>query len=262
MLYEERGDSMTIPESVRRIIGARAGEIETIGKSDASVQIFDDMVLKAGASEAEIAMLRWMRGRVPVPEVLAAEGEYLLMSRTPGKMLCAAEIMSQPRMLAERIAEALQLLWNADVTDCPYPDRTAALLDEASRRVEAGLCSMTEVEPETYGPDGFASPEALLRWLLDNRPDERPVLSHGDFCLPNVFADEGGVTGFIDVGRAGICDPYRDLAIVCRSLRANYEGKFARTGMPPFDYDALFAELGIRPDVERMRYYVLLDELF
>ena len=253
---------MNIPETILRIIGARAGENEDIGMSGASVVMFDDMVLKTGASAAEIAMLRWMRGRVPVPEVLAAEGEFLLMRRVPGNMLCKAVFTDRPQILLERIAEGMQLLWHADVTGCPYPNRLELALEEARKRVEAGLCSTTDVEPETYGKGGFASPEALYRWLADNRPDEHPVLTHGDFCLPNVFADETGITGFIDLGRAGISDPYQDIALVYRSLRHNYEGKYARPNMPKLNYDELFAVLGITPDFERVRYYTLLDELF
>jgi len=184
------------------------------------------------------------------------------MSRVPGEMLCKSAFTNRPQLLIERLAEALHLLWNADTTGCPYPDRTALALAEARRRVEAGLCSTTDVEPDTYGPGGFASPEALLTWLEANRPDERPVLSHGDFCLPNIFADERGITGFIDVGRAGIADPYQDIALAYRSLRHNYEGKYARPGMPQLEYDTLFDAVGVKPDFERVRYYTLLDELF
>lgn len=253
---------MNIPESIRRVIGARISDTDRIGMSDATVLLFDDMVLKIGAPPEEIAMLRWLDGRVPVPEVLAAEGEYLLMSRVPGEMLCKSAFTDRPQLLIERLAEALHMLWNADTTGCPYPDRTALALAEARRRVEAGLCSTTDVEPDTYGSGGFASPEALLTWLEANRPDERPVLSHGDFCLPNIFADEHGITGFIDVGRAGIADPYQDIALAYRSLRHNYEGKYARPGMPQLEYDTLFDAVGIKPDFERIRYYTLLDELF
>ena len=253
---------MNIPESIRRVIGARVSDTDRIGMSDATVLMFDDMVLKIGAQAEEIAMLRWMHGRVPVPEILAAEGEYLLMSRMPGEMLCKAAFTDRPKLLIERLAEALQLLWDADTTGCPYPNRLETALADARVRVEAGLCSTTEVEPDTYGPGGFASPEALLAWLEANRPDEHPVLSHGDFCLPNIFADERGITGFIDVGRAGISDPYQDIALAYRSLRHNYEGKYARPGMPQLDYDALFDAAGITPDFERVRYYTLLDELF
>lgn len=43
-------------------------------------------------------------------------------------------------------------------------------------------------------------------------------LKHGDFLLGNILLDEHGVTGCIDVGRAGIADPYQDIAILWDNL--------------------------------------------
>jgi len=43
------------------------------------------------------------------------------------------------------------------------------------------------VEPETYGENGFENPEEFLQWLKENRPDEELTFSHGDFCLPNII---------------------------------------------------------------------------
>ena len=98
----------------------------------------------------------------------------------------------------------------------------------------------------------------LLVWLEQNRPAEQPVLSHGDFCLPNVFLSDGRVTGFIDLGHCGIADRYQDIALCCRSLRHNLE----ETAHVPFDEDRFFRALGVERDAEKIRYYILLDELF
>ena len=49
---------------------------------------------------------------------------------------------------------------------------------------------------------------------------------HGDFCLPNIFADDSGLTGLIDLGRAGVADKWQDIAICYRSLSNNYSGKY------------------------------------
>lgn len=65
------------------------------------------------------------------------------------------------------------------------------------------------------------------------------VLSHGDFCLPNLFGIHEKVTGYIDLGIAGITQTRLD-----------------------FDEMLLFRELGIEPGWEKIRYYILLDELF
>ena len=118
----------------------------------------------------------------------------------------------------------------------------------------------TANQPETYGAGGFASPEALLAWLKANRPPETLVMSHGDFCLPNILADEKGIVGFIDLGQAGCADRWRDLDQGLWSMWANTTGLFggrART----FDRDTLFSALNLPLDEEKLRYYSLLSEL-
>ena len=48
-------------------------------------------------------ILRWMHGRLPVPEVVAHEirdgKDWLLMTRTKGKMLCDPSVMKKPALL-------------------------------------------------------------------------------------------------------------------------------------------------------------------
>lgn len=103
---------------------------------------------------------------------------------------------------------------------------------------------------------------ALLQWLYDNQPKEEPVLSHGDFCLPNIFGTGTQITGYIDLGMTGIADRWCDIAICHRSLFHNYAGRYGNKVYSGYDDMLLFKELGIEPDWEKIRYYILLDELF
>lgn len=118
------------------------------------------------------------------------------------------------------------------------------------------------VEQGTYGDNGFASPADLLTWLKDNRPAENLVFSHGDYCLPNIFINQNKVSGFIDLGRSGIADKYQDIALCYRSLKHNFEGRYGGKIYEDFNADILFDKLEIEPDWDRIRYYILLDELF
>lgn len=78
----------------------------------------------------------------------------------------------------------------------------------------------------------FSSPENLLLYLENNIPQtEELAFTHGDFCLPNIFAVQGKATGFIDVGRAGVADIWQDIAPCIRSLWHNFNTK---------KYDELF----------------------
>ena len=120
---------------------------------------------------------------------------------------------------------------------------------------------MELVDPGTFGEGGFSSPAELLEWLEANKPPFEPVLTHGDFCLPNLFLDNWELTGFLDLGRSGVGDRWTDIAILWRTLRDNFGGHYGEA-VPGFHPDALFDALGIEKDEERLRYYLLIDELF
>lgn len=56
-------------------------------------------------------------------------------------------------------------------------------------------------------------------------------------------------------------DRWQDIALCYRSLKQNFGGKFGAKNRD-FSPDALFEKLGIPKDPEKLRYYILLDELF
>ena len=103
----------------------------------------------------------------------------------------------------------------------------------------------------------------MLKWLKENQPKNfEPVLSHGDFCLPNVFFNDDEFSGLIDLGGTGVADKYQDIALCYRSLKHNFGGVYGGKVYKDFNPDLLFEKLGITPDWEKIRYYTLLDELF
>ena len=161
----------------------------------------------------------------------------------------------------KQLADGLRMLWSVDTKGCPCDQILDQKLKNARFQMENGFVDMENMEPETFGEGGFSSPAHLLRWLEENRPEEEPVLSHGDYCLPNVFLRDGQVSGFLDLGRSGLADKWLDIAILWRSLRDNFNGTHGYTDTD-FDPDCLFFELGIQPDWEKIRYYLLVDELF
>ena len=261
---------MYIPQSIQKIVGDAPYTCDNIGMSGSAVLCYADMVLKIEPESEgfanQLAMLRWLEGKLPIPKVLQAVTEdgkqYLLMSRMPGKMACSPEYMADPDRFVQQMADALHMLWQVDISACPKHHTLQDDLNKAQERVDQGLVRMDLVEPETFGPNGFENPAALLTWLQENQPELEPVLSHGDFCLPNVFLDDGQISGFIDLGDCGVSDKWRDIAICHRSLRHNFNGRYASNPVPDFDPDLLFEKLGIAPNWEKLRYYQLLDELF
>ena len=261
---------MNIPNKIREVIGDIPYSIDTTGMSNAKVIYFEDMVLKIEKqqkeSDNEQIMMSWLSDKLPVPRVLCYEKHngirYLLMSRIKGKMSCSPELLENPMHLVKLLAEGLKMLWSVDISKCPFNNSVDNKLRQAEIRVRNNLCDMEDAEPTTYGAEGFESPEKLLQWLKENKPDEELVFSHGDYCLPNIIIKDDRISGFIDLGRSGIADRYQDIALCYRSLQHNYDGKYGGRVYEGFDASILFEELNIVPDWSKVKYFILLDELF
>ncbi len=73
------------------------------------------------------------------------------------------------------------------------------------------------------------------------------TLIHGDFCLPNILVQNDKFVGFVDLGDAGIGDPWMDYAWCIWSLEYNLQTK---------QYTPLLLEkLGIQFDQEKFDKY-------
>lgn len=259
-----------MPESIHKHIGSRTFRVDDIGQSSSSIMLFDDMILKIsgkdGESDNEIRMMSWLAGKLPVPNIIASESDggfnYLLMSKVRGQMSCDDGYMQHPNALMAMMADALKTLWCVDIVGCPNESDLEHKLAAARMRVENGLVDRSDAEPDTYGEKGFKDPAHLLDWLTRNRPDEERVFSHGDFCMPNLFFEGIALSGVIDLGRAGIADRWQDIALCVRSLGHNFAGRYGGKRYDGFDVARLFDCLDIKPDWDKIRYYILLDELF
>lgn len=260
---------MQFPEKIAALLSGEEYRTDDIGMSNASVLLFSDKVLKIQnddeEAQNEYRMMTWLRGKLAVPEVFAFESDgeksWLLMSRCRGEVSCAEKYMKNPIRQVKLLAEGLKNLWQIDITSCPSDCRLKHKLAMAGYYVEHGLVDTENVEPDTFGENGFRDPEELLQWLYDNQPEEELTLSHGDYCLPNILFSSDEIS-YIDLGKTGIADKWCDIALCYRSLSHNYSGRYCDKTYPGFDENLLFRELGIVPDWDKIRYYLLLDELF
>ncbi len=262
-------DLPKLPSSILSRVAGQPFTVNDTGMSGAQVFLFPGLALKISRhsvlTDGMVQVMNWLEGRLPAPRVIAlekdAEKEYLLMTRITGKMACDRRYLEQPDLLLSLLAEALHMLWRVDWTGCPQSRSLEEELAHARYSLENGLVDFSRCEPETFGPGGFKSPEALLLWLESNKPPLEPAFSHGDCCLPNIFFEGNQVSGFIDLGDAGIADKWRDLSLCFRSLRHNTDGTYGCV-IPGFRPERLFDYLGVAPDWDKMRYYLLLDEFF
>ena len=259
-----------IPQEIRRHTGDKPFRKDSIGMSGCTVLVFEDTVLKItedtvkGRETAE--MMRWLDGKLPVPKVtehcISGGKSWLLMSKVGGRMCCGTWFLEHPKELLGLLAEGLRMLWSTDISGCPRVMDLDVELAAVRRRVEQGLADISSGTAGICGGSGFKDAAELLEWLENNRPSYEPVMSHGDYCLPNVFADNGRISGFIDLDDCGIADKYRDISLCWQSLKGNFDGTFGGKVYPDFDPDMLFDALGFEPDREKLRYYLLLSELF
>lgn len=247
---------------------------DRIGCSSAGVFRYehngDELYLKITEVSDEIRrerdLLVWLKGKVPVPDVVYYEEQdryaFLLMTKAGGFMACDCprdavgeqdKVHEPIEQTVKLLADALLMLQAVDIQGCPFTNTIDRKLKAALHNIEHGFVDMDDFEE---GND-FDSPEELYQWLVENRPPEELCFTHGDFCLPNIFIDGKAVTGFIDVGRGGIADKWQDIALCVRSLGYNLR----HTEQQKY-IDLLFTHLGIQPDEAKISYYILLDELF
>ncbi len=208
--------------------------------------------------QREMNTMLWLKGKLPVPEVIHFEEhegrKYLLMSAAHGILLSQEnEIFKNPNRAIQYFAQGIHLLQSIDVSKCPYDNCVKNRLAELHFLMSHDLADVDVTHWESDTP--FQDPDALFRFLNENVPPEEFVLSHGDFGDSNLFVENGRVSGIIDLGRTGKADKWCDIAFCVRALRTDF-------GADEKLINVFFQEIDIPPNWDRMKYYILLDELF
>ena len=164
---------------------------EGIGLSGAKLLFFADCVLKIGKisdqTRREVQAMKWLDGKLPVPKVIFHE------EKEDFSYLLMSRLKG--RMLCDPV-----ILHNRN-----------RLMKSAA----AALKMLWEV-------DISGCP-----FLSEGKNQDGLVLSHGDFCLPNILADNRGITGFLDLGWCTVADRQTDVATCIESLEENLTGRFS-----------------------------------
>lgn len=257
-----RQEAITLGLSGARVLRM----LDADGRPVAFVKLVDDEARHlVDLLHAETARLTWLAHMdVPVPEVLGTGthdgATWLAMRALPGRPASdpwpAAERGAVVDLLA-RAAHELHSTAMATDADAPVDRAVSSVLAEIRERVESGLVDRSWVNAGKEGPPavvGLAELESAAHELGDGQL----VVSHGDFCLPNVLIAGSGVSGFVDVGRAGLADRHSDLADMVRSLRSHMNPQFGPADAERF-LDA-YGRHGI--DLERLRLHDLLESFF
>lgn len=258
-------NDVAFPQALSTLIGPHVSNLVSAGKSPAKVwrvrperrtPLYVKFARRQAAFEIEQEerALRWLNAsgiacaRV-VLGVREGDGYWLATSEIEGTSLDLASDMS-PEQQIVLAAEALSTLHRLEVANCPFDQRFALQIDLARARVKAGLVDQDDFDAERAD----RSAAELLSDLLIMAPaTEDLVVTHGDATFENLIVNDGRFAGFVDCGRLGVADRYRDLALTTRSI----EHEFGLEGVEWF-----FAVYGHPRDQHKIATFRLLDEFF
>lgn len=170
---------------------------------------------------------------------------YLLTKALEGKMLCDDYYSDNPLIGIDLIVEAFNALYNVDYTDCTI-DET---IDTKIKRIEERFNKIKESDIDSKYLERFHTKENILKYLKGNKPKQIIGFTHGDMSLPNIFANNGKFSGFVDIDECGIGDIYFDLVICEISIERNYGKEYI---------DVFYDKLGIEKDEFKSDYYRIL----
>ena len=214
----------------------------------------DEVIVKLGGDLAgEWDRLWWLDGRLPTPHPLQfspVQPQLLVQAAMPGITLDEILHTSSAVDIGRLLGLAIRMIHDLSIADCLFRET----LDVALARAEAAIAGES-VRLDLLDPRLRATP---LPELLGRLQRERPavedlVVTHGDIALANVFTDGSRVSGIVSLGRLGVADRYRDLAICVRDLSEDAGPDAVRAFLTTYGLQ--------RPDSHRLNYYALLDEL-
>ncbi len=255
-----------VPEPLQPLVAGTAWTPITVGESMSEIFRLDRsgqaaLYLKIAPKALRMELLRekrrldWVQGKLPVPAVVGYETddrhEYLLLTALPGRHV-ADLIGEEPNeRVVQLLATGLRAIHAVPIRDCPFDMTLDREIERARYNVVNGFVDEADFDSTRRG----RSAADLFEELLSERPaDEDLVFTHGDYCLPNVMVNRGEVSGFVDWGRAGVADRYKDIALAVRSLERNAGEDLA---------SAFFEAYGLSsPDADKIEYYKLLDEFW
>lgn len=248
----------TLPAEITALTSASTVETVTVGWSQDAVYRLTDgdtvRYLKTGADlRHEHDRLRWMENRLPTPRVLhytvIESTHYLLTSAVPGVMTHEAALPSDT--LVRLMADGLKLWHALPIDSCPFDHRANALIARAREKITQGAIDPQHFDMHLHG---YTAQDVLDRALQLRPEHEDLVVTHGDYCMPNILIDPQTekVTGFVDVGRVGVADRFSDLAQACRSITWNIGMMWV---------EVFLAHYGVPMDRAKYNFYTLLDEL-
>ncbi|GAB3716436.1 phosphotransferase [Nocardiopsis oceani] len=141
-------------------------------------------------------------------------------------------VREHPR-LVERLAEVADRIHRSSPGPVVEARPLDGILERARDRVASGLVERSWRGTGRSDADPARALAAVER-LVERAGRLPEVVTHGDFCLPNVLITPAGAWGLVDLGKAGPADPHTDLAAMVGSLRNRLNPHFGEADVDRF----------------------------
>lgn len=170
--------------------------------------------------EGEHILLKNYKDKLPIPKIVAYEttgvNGYLMTTAVEGTPMHLIIDQLDTSKILDILGETLYMISSAQL----MPDLRDGLgleLDTISLLMKENKINKYRFEKTTG-----QVPEKILELLKKEKEEHNTdVLTHGDYCIPNLLIKDGKLSGIIDWGKSGKGDIYRDLSSVEGSLMRN-----------------------------------------
>lgn len=209
----------------------------------------------ATSLESESKVFFWLENKgITIPRILFYMRErdqvFLLISGVEGLPAHKAANLSKEEIL-KIAAEALYKFHHLDTKGAEDLDTIDKDLEEIGGYVVAGMINVENFKDNNEGK----TPQQVLEFLYSQKDSlEKDTLTHGDYCFPNIMINNGKY-GFIDLGKCGVGDKYKDFSAMEVSIKRNFGAEWIGTFYKYYNPELMV-------DEEKIKYYQLIDQFY
>jgi aminoglycoside phosphotransferase len=203
--------------------------------------------------EREALALEWLSGKgITIPQILDFEKindtTYLLVSGVKGLPPYKFKEREKDELL-KITADALRKFHRISLENSGSLNTLDKYLKKIEQHLKLGVIKEADFKEANEGK----TPVEVLDFLVAERPKfENNVLTHGDFCLPNILLEDDGF-GIIDLGDCGPGDKYMDLSSMEVSIKRNFGAEWVEVFNKHYDPN-------LKIDKDKIKYYQLIDQ--
>ena len=184
---------------------------------------------RAGALINEYLNLVNLKGVLNVPDVVfyyKKDIEIIITTKMEGQMSCDDYYLDEKEITLKVLCDAIRQIQSVHLDDMLLKKFRVYTIEEDLAKINARV-NRGELQrlPENAVFKRFQSILEVLDYLNLKKPSGELYLSHGDVSMPNVFIIGDRLSGFIDVGNAGIRQKWFDIADAYISVRRNFESQ-------------------------------------